>query len=219
MIAGQAVAGRFGWLDRYEDYLLLGAALLCIYLAQSVIRNALAPVHKDRLVLVCGFVVALLVFGGRYWLMTVNVPLAANNIYEQQLQMHHFIDGFYKGPVAINDLGLSSYHNPYPILDLGGLGSEAARKLIAAHATAEDYKAFVAANNVHLVMVYEDWFPDQIPDTWQSVGMLSLSRRNLSASRRDVQFYATDNATAARVRQELAAFRKTLPPRIELAIY
>jgi hypothetical protein len=219
MIAGHTVAGRFGWLDRYEDYLLAGAALLCIYLAQSVLREALAPFRRDRFVLVGGFAAAMLLFGGRYWLMTLRVPLAANNIYEQQLQMHRFIDGFYKAPVAINDLGLSSYRNPYPILDLGGLGSEAARKLIAAHAGPAQYQAFVAANNVHLVMVYEEWFEDSIPDTWQRVGTLSLSRPHLSATQSDVQFYATDNATAARVRQELAAFQKTLPPRVQLEIH
>jgi len=219
MVGGHAVAGRFGWLDRYEDYLLLGAGLLCIYLAQSVLREALAPSQRDRSVLVGGFTAAMLLFGGRYWLMTVRVPLAANNIYEQQLQMHCFIDRFYKGPVAINDLGLSSYHNPYPILDLGGLGSEAARKLIAAHADPAQYQAFVAANNVHLVMVYEEWFEDSIPESWQRVGTLSLSRPHLSATESDVQFYATDNATAARVRGELAAFQKTLPPRVELEIY
>jgi hypothetical protein len=219
MIAGHAVAGRFGWLDRYEDYLLAGAALFCIWLAQSAIRASLAPSRGNRSVLAAGFAAALLIFGARYWLMTANVPLASNNIYEQQLQMHFFVDRFYKGPIAINDLGLSSYHNPYPVLDLGGLGSEKARLLIASHAGAADYKAFVAANNVHLIMVYQEWFPDQIPDAWQHVGTMSLSRPHLSVPQEDVQFYVTDDATAARVREELAAFRKTLPARVELTIF
>lgn len=218
MIGGQTVGGRFGWLDRYEDYIIVGCALVGLYLAQSAIRAALAPSRKDRLVLAGGFAAALFVFGARYWNMTAHTALASNNIYEQQLQMHYFVDKFYKGPIAINDLGLSSYHNPYPVLDLGGLGSEAARKLIASHATSADYAAFVAANNVHLVMVYDEWFPDQIPDTWHHVGTISLSRPHLSAAQSDVQFYATDDATAARVREELSAFQKTLPPRVELTI-
>ena len=218
MIAGQAVAGRFGWLDRYEDYILVGTAIVLIYLAQSAIREALSPSRADRFILVGGLAAGLLVFGSRYWLMTANVPLTSNNIYEQQLQMHFFIDRFYKGPVAINDLGLSSYHNPYPVLDLGGLGSEAARKLLASHADTAAYETFVAANGVHLIMVYQEWFPYNIPATWQHVGTLSLSRRALSAAQPDVQFYVTDDATAAKVRQELTAFQKTLPPRVELDI-
>jgi hypothetical protein len=219
LIGGQAAAGRWGWLSRYEDYLLLGTAMISIYLAQAAIREALARPLGERVVLAAGLATALLVFGAPYCQMTRNVPLASNNIYEQQLQMHSFVDKFYKGPIAINDLGLSSYHNPYPVLDLGGLGSEKARKLIAANATAADYEAFVAANDVHLVMVYEEWFPGQIPETWQRVGMMSLSRAHLSAAYDDVQFYVTDNVTAARVREELAEFEKTLPPRIELTIY
>lgn len=219
LIGGQAAAGRWGWLSRYEDYLLLGTAMISIYLAPAAIREALARPLGERVVLAAGLATALLVFGAPYCQMTRNVPLASNNIYEQQLQMHSFVDKFYKGPIAINDLGLSSYHNPYPVLDLGGLGSEKARKLIAANATAADYEAFVAANDVHLVMVYEEWFPGQIPETWQRVGMMSLSRAHLSAAYDDVQFYVTDNVTAARVREELAEFEKTLPPRIELTIY
>ena len=115
---GHIVAGSFGWLNRYEDYVMVSTALICIYLGQSAIRSALAPTRRDRLIVVFGSAAALLIIGSRYWQGTVKVPIASNNIYEQQFQMHRFIDGFYRGPVAINDLGLSSYHNPYPVLDL-----------------------------------------------------------------------------------------------------
>ena len=63
-----------------------------------------------------------MLIGSRYVKNTLHVPLAASNVYEQQLQMHRFIDGYYRAPVAVNDLGLASYHNPWPVLDLGGLG-------------------------------------------------------------------------------------------------
>ena len=216
---GHIVAGSFGWLNRYEDYVMVSTALICIYLGQSAIRSALAPTRRDRLIVVFGSAAALLIIGSRYWQGTVKVPIASNNIYEQQFQMHRFIDGFYRGPVAINDLGLSSYHNPYPVLDLGGLGSEQARLLIASHARPADYEAFVAANNVHLVMVYQEWFRGQIPKTWQHVGEMTLSRELLSAAQDDVQFYATDDVTAAKVREELNAFGEVLPPRVDLTVY
>ena len=216
---GHIVAGGFGWLERYEDYVMVSTALICIYLGQSAIRSALSPARKDRLIVVLGSAAALLVIGSRYCRETIKVPIASNNIYEQQFQMHRFIDGFYRGPVAINDLGLSSYHNPYTVLDLGGLGSEKARLLIASHANSAAYESFVAANNVHLVMVYQEWFRGQIPETWQHVGEMILSRELLSAAQDDVQFYATDDATAAKVRQELTAFAATLPPRVDLTIY
>ena len=216
---GHIVAGGFGWLDRYEDYVMVSTALLCIYLGQSAIRSAFSPTRKDRLIVALGTAAALLIIGSRYWHGTFKVPIASNNIYEQQYQMHRFIDGFYRGPVAINDLGLSSYHNPYPVLDLGGLGSEQARLLIVSHAKPAVYEAFVAANNVHLVMVYQEWFRGQIPQTWQHVGEMTISRELLSAAQDDVQFYATDDATAAKVREELTAFSETLPSGVDLTIY
>ena len=81
------------------------------------------------------------------------------------------------------------------------------------------YRAFVAENGVHLVIVYQEWFPGEIPEDWQRVGTLSLSRTPISAAYRDAQFYVTDSATASQVRNELASFQKTLPPGVKLTIF
>jgi hypothetical protein len=219
MICGHTAAGRFGWLDRYEDYVVLGSAMICIYLAKPLLRMALAPQTKDRWLLAGGTAGLLIVFGARYYHMTAMTPHNSNNIYEQQLQMHHFVNDFWRGPVAVNDLGLVSYHNPYPVLDLGGLGSEKARLLMASDASADDYQTFVADSGVHLIIIYDEWFPGRVPDAWQKVGTMSLSRSHISAAHVDVQFYATDDATAAKVREELMEFKPTLPRRVRLQIY
>jgi hypothetical protein len=224
LIGGQAVAGRFGWLERYEDYLLLGVCLISLYLARGLIRFAISPerrydvVHRSRVVPVLGAFAALLLVGARYVNSTARVPQAANNVYEQQLQMHRFIDAYYRAPVAVNDLGLVSYHNPYAVLDLGGLGSEQARLMIAHHDSPADYQAFVAAHGVHLAILYSEWFPDQIPDGWIHVGTLALTGPLVSAGEREVQFYATDPGTAERVHQELVAFQPSLPQAAELTL-
>ncbi|MBB5058679.1 hypothetical protein HDF16_003393 [Granulicella aggregans] len=224
LIGGQAVAGRFGWLERYEDYLLLGVCLMSLFLARTLVRFAMSPerrydvVHRSRAVLIAGAFAALLLVGARYVNSTAHVPQASNNVYEQQLQMHRFIDGYYRAPVAVNDLGLVSYHNPYPVLDLGGLGSETARLMIAHHASPADYQAFVAANGVHLVIVYQEWFPDQIPNGWTHVATLALTGPLVSAAEAEVQFYATDSGTASRVHQNLVAFQPSLPPGANLTL-
>lgn len=224
LVGGQAIAGRFGWLERYEDYLLLGACLMSLYLARSLVRFAMSPerrydvVHRSRAILVTGTFAALLLVGARYVDSTAKVPKAANNVYEQQLQMHRFIDGYYRGPVAVNDLGLASYHNPYRVLDLGGLGSDEARLMLIHHANADAYRRFVAAKDVHLAIIYREWFPGQIPDGWLHIGTLSLGGKQISAGESDVQFYATDPETAARVHQELLAFQPSLPTGVKLTV-
>lgn len=218
LIGAHAVAGQFGWMDRYEDYALLGTALIGIYLTQKTIRNVLSN-KKTRLILICATAVSLSVFCLPYISSTWKAPLAANNIYEQQYQMHRFVNDYYRGPVAVNDLGLVSYHNPNFVLDLGGLASEKARILKASGASAEEYRAFVAGSGVHLVIIYDEWFEDQIPANWIKVASMDLSRERVSSAEVEVQFYATDAATASQLKPELQSFSKSLPPGVKMTIY
>jgi hypothetical protein len=218
LIGAHAAAGRFGWLDRYEDYALLGTALIGICLARATIRKALSN-RKERLLLFCATAVALAVFCWPYIRSTWRVPLAANNIYEQQFQMHRFVNDFFRAPVAVNDLGLVSYHNPNFVLDLGGLASEEARILRSGDADADDYRAFVDRNGVHLAILYDEWFEDQIPSSWVKVASMGLSRERVSSAESEVQFYATDAATARELRPELESFSRSLPPGVKLTLY
>jgi hypothetical protein len=217
-IAAHALAGRFGWLFRYEDYALLGTALIAICLLRKTIQDAFSN-KKARLLLFCGTVVSLAVFCGPYILSTVWVPLASNNIYEQQFQMHRFVNDFYRAAVAVNDLGLVSYHNPSFVLDLGGLASEKGRILRSSNSGPEDYRAFVGGSGAHLVIIYREWFPGKIPASWIRVSSMNLSRKRVSSSQDEVDFFATDTDTADIVVPELQSFSKTLPPAVKLTIY
>lgn len=218
LIGAHAAAGQFGWLDRYEDYALAGTALMGIYLMREPIRNMLSN-KKRRLVYCCAVAVALSVVCSRYIRSTWLVPFYANNIYEQQFQMHRFVNDFYDAPVAVNDLGLVSYHNPNFVLDLGGLANEKARILRSGDADADDYREFVDSNRVHLVIIYDEWFEDQIPASWVKVASMDLSRERVSSAEAEVQFYATDASTAGTLRPELQSFSKRLPPAVRLTIY
>lgn len=221
LVGGHAAAGQFGWLDRYEDYAMLGTAAIGIYLSQAKIRNVLSNKlnKKRRLLYCCATAAVLAAICSRYIASTWLVPFYANNIYEQQFQMHRFVNDFYRAPVAVNDLGLVSYHNPNFVLDLGGLASEPARKLRFGDADAEDYRAFVDASQVHLVIIYDEWFEDQIPNSWVKVASMDLSRERVSSAEKEVQFYATGDSTASLLRPELQSFRKSLPAGVVLTIH
>ena len=136
----------------------------------------------------------------------------------QQFQMHRFVNDFYRAPVAVNDLGLVSYHNPNFVLDLGGVASEQARILKSSDADADDYRAFVDSNHVHLAIIYDEWFPDQVPTSWVKVASMDLSRQRISSAQSEVQFYATDAPTVSILRPELQSFSKSLPPGVRLTI-
>jgi hypothetical protein len=218
LIGAHAAAGQFGWLDRYEDYALTGTALIGIYLMRETIRNVLSN-KKRRLAFSCITAVALSLICSRYIRSTWLVPFYSNNIYEQQFQMHRFVNDFYDAPVAVNDLGLVSYHNPKFVLDLGGLASEKARILKASDASAEEYRQLVSDSGVHLVIIYDEWFEDQVPASWVKVASMDLSRERVASAYKEVQFYATDAPTASKLRPELRSFSMTLPPGVKLTIY
>jgi len=219
LLTAQAVAGRWGWFERYEVYAIVATAMIGVYLGQEAIRKILTSTHRDRYIFTAAAAAALFIFGTPYLFTTSHVPIGSNNVYEQQFQMHRFVDSFYRGPVAVNDIGLACYRNPWFVLDLGGLGSETARKLQAAKAGPDAYRDFVAASGIHLIIVYQEWFPGSIPSTWRRVATMSLSRFNWTSAHPDVQFYVTDDATAGTVRGELHQFQSGLPAGVKLTVF
>jgi hypothetical protein len=218
MIGGHALAGRFGWFNRYEVYLLIGTALIGIHLTQDTIRTTLRD-KQHRLLKVAVAAVCLLIITGRYLEGVEHVPLGANNVYEQQLQMHRFVTEYYLEPVAVNDIGLVSYHNPNFVLDLVGLASEKARILNATVSSPAAYRDLLSGNAVHLAIVYEDWIPRNVLLGWERVGSMDLSRMKVTANEKEVQFYASDPITAAKVRDQLRAFQNTLPPGVTVTTH
>lgn len=216
MVLGHALAGQFGWFCRYEIYALAGVALIGIYLARGSLRNVLACGINGRVVL---YSLCFLSLGLLYLRATTLVPFAANNVYEQQYQMHRFVNDFYRAPVAVNDLGLVSYRNPEFVLDLGGLASEKARILDGNRPDPGAYDALLRRNNVHLAMIYDELFVGRIPGSWTKVGTMELSRAPVSVTEKDVQFYAIDPATAVQVRRQLVSFRRGLPSGVKLTLY
>ena len=218
LIGGQAAAGQFGGFYRYEDYALLATAMMSTYLRRVTIRTALEN-KKWRLSYCCGTALLLVTICWTYLRSEWQIPIASNNIYEQQFQMHRFLDEFYRGPVAVNELGLTSYHNPSLVLDLAGLGSEEVRLLLSRNANADAYRDIVDRNGGHVVIIFDEWFRNKIPATWIKVASMDQSRECVACAESEVQFYATDAATADKLRPELQAFRKVLPPRVKMKLY
>lgn len=206
-------AGRFGTLGRYETYLNVYMVLMAAYTLRAPLRRVL----DRRLGLVLVAAALLTVFlrqgpGNLYW-----TAQAANNVYEQQYQMHRFATEFYPDPVAVNDLGYVSYRNDRHVLDLWGLGNETARRLRKARA--EGWMAPLAAEHgATLAMIYERWFGAQIPPTWRRVARMSLGGPRISPAEDTVAFYATTDAACAPLLERLAAFGPTLPPGVWLDI-
>jgi hypothetical protein len=208
-ISLHAVAGRYGAYHRWEPYIVAFILLVLLYLERVLISAAIlrrpAPLVAVVATLCC------LVVGSRYIFGLTTIPVAANNIYEQQYQMHRYATEFERRAVAVNDLGYVSPNNPNYVLDLLGLGSPVPR--VGEVPRSEWLERAVAGHGIETAMLYGEWFPD-LPRAWHRIGALRLSRPRITPAWESVSFYATSDAAYPGVRRRVAAFQEALPPRV-----
>lgn len=214
-IAAHMLFGRWGEFARYEIYAVaLGAASVVVLWSPAF---AYVVAHKHAWPF-AATTVGMLCIGWVYVGATLATPLAARGIYEQQYQMHRFAIEFYREPIGVNDLGWVSYRNPYYVLDLAGLASDAARRArTAEHRSGDWMSRMVEAKHVGLVMIYDQWFAGQIPAGWRRLAMLQVPHA-LTARFNTVSFYATSRDAAEPAMGALRAFSRDLIPGTSLTI-
>ncbi|WP_431270156.1 hypothetical protein [Dankookia sp. P2] len=201
-----ALVGRFGWFFRYEIYaLLFGTMVLAVALgsASRPWRMAGAAV--------------LLAAAAAQAPAVLQSPRAAQNIQDQQYQMHRFAADYWRHGIAVNDLGWVSYRADPAlyVLDLYGLASNEA--LRQKHKDAAWMEAMVRRHGIRLAMIFPWWF-EGVPGSWVRVAELWLSGPRIAAAGDHVTFYATEPAAEAELRQKLAAFAPTLPDGVRLEL-
>ena len=214
-LALQFMFGKFGAYFRYEVALLAATLVALVHLYRAFLARAFARGAALAPQLALVGVLGAVSIG--YLFALVTTPLAANNIYDQQYQMHRFLTGYYHGPVAVNDLGWTALHNSSYVLDFGGLASQEALQARMHQHNADWMRRLCQEHGVRLAMIYDGWFPEH-PAEWIHVGSLRLSRFRITPAFPQVEFYATEPATAAAVRSELETFGKSLPDHILLSL-
>jgi hypothetical protein len=214
-MAAHMLLGERGWFFRYEIYAVaLGAAGAVIIWHRAI--RALLMLEKPLVILVA--CLALFEIDQNYAAATFYTPLGSRNIYEQQYQMHRFVLDYYRAPVAVNDLGLSSYRNPNYVLDLWGLGSEPARQARLTTHEADWMDRLVQVHHVGLAMIYEEWFEHDIPANWQKLAVLDTSHSAVTAGEDQVAFYATSPQAAPAALAALRDFAAVSGPNTQITI-
>jgi len=207
--------GNFGWYGRYQSYVFAFAICFALYVFSPLFRwvAALSYKRQEQLAVVGIFcVLAVLVrFGlSQVFMPVITTPIAALNIYEQQRQMHEFATRHWKAPVAVNDIGYVAFQNDEYVLDLWGLGSEEARRLRQS-GDRDMLRKLTEKHDVHLAMIYEESFSQDIPADWQKVAELGLSAQSIFASDRVAFFvFGLGQAGCLRVADQLMEFARTL---------
>lgn len=201
---------EFSGFPRYEGYLIavLYAALLWLF----------TPLlHQAGRIVGVGLALSFAALSQLYLVPFGLTPEAAQNIRDQQWQMHRFVTDFFPERVAVNDLGWVSYQNEEYVLDLWGLGSEEARRIAGEGRTPEAVDELAARHDVVFAMVYEAWLGDAIPASWCRIAQLETIE--VTASEPYVEFYLIDPSREAEMRAALAAFEAELLPETSLLIF
>lgn len=217
-IMAHMMFGYPAWYFRYDAYIISAVLLGVLYLG----RGALAKyVQRLAELPTLPYVVILLILclplGWIYMKSIEKTAVSANNIFEQQYQMHRFVQDYYREPVAINDLGWVAYENPYYVLDLWGLASLEA---LQARMTARNpawMDELARKHNVKLAIIYDGWFRKK-PPAWKAVGVMELGKTCITPADRYVTFYALDDASYREIRQKLLEFKDTLPAGVKLQV-
>jgi hypothetical protein len=115
--------------------------------------------------------------------------------------------------VAINDLGLVSYHRRpgQQVFDLAGLGSVEAT--LEKNKNAAWLDAVTREHHDGLVMIYEGGVPS-VPTDWKRLGVLCNPTPTIFLGGRCVSYFATPMEPMETTQQQFNAFVKTLPPEI-----
>ncbi len=197
--------GAFGWLSRYEIYVIIPAALTLIYyLPQSgLIRG------KE----IIAFAAVLMLFVIKYPITTVSVPAASAAIYGMHGQLQRLLDVAGYPRLGTNDIGYVSLHNPSYVLDVWGLSSADVWKQRSKDGAG--WLARIGSDQVELIMIFPSCFPDtSIPSGWVKLGMLELVRypgfiRVIGDTRMDI--YATSRKNAVKYIPAVTQWEKDLP--------
>jgi hypothetical protein len=210
------LVGKYGWFSRYEIYIVVTAAAGSCYLVRAPIRHVLRT--RPVPLIVFTFVFGLAVLFPNYIILTSHVVTATNNIYEQHYHMHRFLDEYYPHPVAVQDLGWPVYRNDQYVLDLGGLASLPLLTSYKERYGRDWLEAITQDKQIELLLLYGDTPQRSLPEGWQRVAELTLSRKRITPFDETVAFYATNAATAERLRPRLQSFQATLEPEIQLEL-
>ncbi|GIW07683.1 MAG: hypothetical protein KatS3mg060_2488 [Dehalococcoidia bacterium] len=195
----QIAAGSWGWMGRYEMYLMLPLYLLAVL----VIGPLLRPFADRRppLYLAAAAVLTLVVTARTGFYPTLVTPPMMANVAQEHGTLHR-IALAYGRPVGVNDLGWVSYRNDSYVLDFWGLAS---REALTRRLAGGDWMDELAERHgVRLALIYDEWFPER-PKHWIRVATV----RPAIVRNHPVAVFARDPATAAEARLLLADLAAT----------
>lgn len=204
---------NFGWLIRYEAYLVVIILFAIAPFADDVFQKRM----KSQVLKFAMLIVLLITFSIRFLPMLKNQPKASKNIFDQQIQLADFLHKYYKNSKVIaNDIGAITYFNNIHLLDTYGLGSIEVAKLrkndhgkFTDNKKLQDYVYRTAKlQDFEIALVFDEWV--KMPDYFTKVGTLTIPDLYMAGGT-TVSFYAVKKDNTDKLRNQLVEFSKETP--------
>lgn len=217
---------RFGWLFRYEAYLLSMACLSFVPILRQFFltgNNTEKIAKTTKTAMICAL--SVLAFGIliRTTLSTFITPHHARGVRYQHLEMANFIQkNFPESTIMANDIGAICYFAPnIRLLDLWGLASLEVALARADHRLNEDFLLQYGKERKANIAVLQEYFwrIQGIPKSWYKAGEWHTPPYNGVG---EVSFFAVDESLKAKLDNDLSQYPLPEPdsfePRHELNI-
>lgn len=196
---------RTGWFHRYEAYLVaMGVVAVGAALAE------VSPAWRPRRVLLAIALVTPL--AQRAAVAVYQVPRAAANVFQQQVQMAEVLAAHYPGAcVAVNDVGAVNWFARITCVDFFGLADlEVCRLRMDLAWGREAIERVARERGVRVAVLYDRWFDREstggLPDGWQRVARWRIAG-NVVNGEDTVSWYAVDPGERTGLVQALRAKR------------
>jgi hypothetical protein len=147
----------------------------------------------------------------------IETPQAARNIFEQQWQMGSFLKENYDGQsVVVNDIGVVDFLANLHLVDAYGLASLPVARAKQTGAW-EQIRTSILRDQARVAdadvaVLFDSWFNHgaDIPHEWVRITSWTI-RENVVSGSDTVTWYATNAASAVRLRAQLEMYRAQLP--------
>lgn len=209
--AVHVLLANFGWLIRYESYLVALVLFAIIPFVDEVFQK-----NTTNRILKFGILFILLIpLYTRFVRMFDKQALASKNIFDQQIQMADFLKTYYNNSwIMANDIGAITYFTNIHLLDTYGLGNaEVARLRKEDHTGFTDnikLKNYIKSQAEHydLAIVYDSWI--KLPNHFDKIATWTI-KDNYICGDNEVTFYALQKENRLRLRNQLIQFSKKTP--------
>lgn len=213
-----AQVAQVGWFHRYEAYLVAGGIVTAAVAAAERLGHIRLPRLQRASVPVVLALLVLLVLGlapfARRAVAVGLVPRAAQNNYQQQVQMARFLARYYQGrSVGANDIGAITYYPDIHLLDFMGLASQDMTKVrMELRYNVDEMAQAAERHGTEIAIVYDLWFRDYggIPPAWRKAAEWKIEN-NIICGSDVVSFYAVKPEEYDRLAASLRAFEPDLP--------